>query len=235
MSVEMRQHTYTSELESVLRAHANRELAESMEAYMRHLFPFLGIRTPERNALVKQFMKEHGVPAGEELEAVVRELWSKPEREFHYAAMMLLEKRKKDADAGQVGLLEELITTHSWWDTVDLLASHQVGNVFTRYPELVSVYTEKWIASEDMWLRRTAILYQLGYKGRTDAELLFSLIRRTAHETEFFIRKAIGWALREYAKTDAAAVQRFVAETELSPLSVREALKHVGAGDEPAE
>ncbi|WP_240633383.1 DNA alkylation repair protein [Paenibacillus montanisoli] len=215
----------------MLRAHASREISEPMEAYMRHLFPFLGIRTPERNALVKQFMKEHGVPAGEELEAIVRELWALPEREFHYSAMMLLEKRKKDASAAQIELLEELITTHSWWDTVDLLASHLVGNVFTRYPELVPVYAEKWISSDNMWLRRTAILFQLGYKQRTDTELLFSLIRRAAHEPEFFIRKAIGWALREYAKTDAEAVQKFVAATELSPLSMREALKHVGPGD----
>ncbi|SFT25011.1 3-methyladenine DNA glycosylase AlkD [Paenibacillus sp. BC26] len=229
MKASMVSDTYCEDLEKMLRSHASEEVAGPMTAYMRDLFPFLGIRTPERAAVTKQFMKEHGVPSGAELERVARELWALPEREFHYTAMILLEKRKKDLTIDQIGFIEHLITTHSWWDTVDLIASHLVGAMFTRYPELAPTYTEKWIASDNLWLRRTAILFQLGYKGRTDAELLFSLIRRTAHEDEFFIRKAIGWALREYAKTDAAAVQQFVADTALSPLSVREALKHVGA------
>lgn len=199
-----------------------------MAAYMRDQFAFLGIRTPERAALTKQFMKANGVPAGAELETVVRLLWALPEREFHYAAMMLTEKRKKELGPGQMELLEHLITKHSWWDTVDLLASHLAGAVFSGYPELVPAYAEKWAASDDLWLRRRAILFQLGYKQRTDAELLFSLVRRMAHESDFFMRKAIGWALREYAKTDPDAVRAFVRETELSPLSVREALKHIG-------
>nr|WP_090982441.1 DNA alkylation repair protein [Paenibacillus sp. CF384] len=221
--------TYCEDLEKMLRSHASEEAAGPMTAYMRDLFPFLGIRTPERAAVTKQFVKEHGVPSGAELEGIARKLWSLPEREFHYTALLLLEKRKKDLTIDQVAFIEHLITAQSWWDTVDMIASHLVGTLFTQYPELVPIYTEKWIASDNLWLRRTAILFQLGYKGRTDAELLFSLIRRTAHEDEFFIRKAIGWALREYAKTDSAAVQQFVADTALSPLSVREALKHVGA------
>ncbi|REE91395.1 DNA-7-methylguanine glycosylase [Paenibacillus taihuensis] len=221
--------SYCKDIEALLRSHANGEAAEAMSAYMRGLFPFLGIRTPERTSLTKQFMKENGVPSGEELEKVVRELWAMPEREFHYTAMMLMEKRKKDLRPEDAPLLEFIVTTNSWWDTVDLIASHLVGTLFAKHPEMVKPYTEKWMEeSDNLWLRRTAILFQLGYKAKTDAPLLFDLIRRTAHEEDFFIRKAIGWALREYGKTDAVAVKQFVAETELSPLSVREALKHIG-------
>lgn len=219
---------YAGELEALLRGHANAEQAAAMSAYMRDQFAFLGIRTPERTALMKAFMKTNGMPAGAELEAVVRRLWSLEEREFHYSAMMLMDKRKKELGPAQTELLEHLITTHAWWDTVDLLANHLAGALFAKHPELVPAFTEKWISSEDLWLRRSALLFQLGYKARTDAELLFALIRRTADEQDFFMRKAIGWALREYAKTDPAAVRDFVAATPLSPLSVREALKHIG-------
>lgn len=220
---------YADKLEALLRGHANAGQAAAMKAYMREQFEFLGIRTPERNALMRAFMKEHGVPSGAELEATVRRLWALPEREFPYAAMTLLEKRKKELGPAQIELLEFLVTTQAWWDTVDLLASHLAGALFSKHPELVPAYTEKWIAADSLWLRRSALLFQLGYKGRTDAELLFALIRRTAHESDFFMRKAIGWALREYGKTDPAAVRAFVRDTELSPLSVREALKYIGA------
>lgn len=218
---------YAKQIEYLLRSHANRDTAEPMIAYMRNQFPFLGIKMPERVALTKQFIKEHGVPAGEELEQAVLELWALPEREFQYTALMLLDKRVKEAASSQVELLERLITTGSWWDTVDYIASRLVGSLFTRYPEFITVYAGKWIYSEDLWLRRTAILFQLYYKERTDTELLFSFIRICADEEEFFIRKAIGWVLREYSKTDADAVKRFVSETKLSPLSVREALKKI--------
>ncbi|MBM7566577.1 DNA alkylation repair protein [Paenibacillus sacheonensis] len=219
---------YADKLETLLRSHANAEQTVEMKAYMRDQFSFLGIRTPERAALTKPFMKEHGVPAMDELGSVVRLLWALPEREFHYTAMLLMEKRKKELGPERMELLEHLITTKSWWDTVDLLASHLAGAAFGKHPELVPAYVEKWIGSDNLWLRRSAILYQLGYKDRTDAALLFSLIRRTAHESDFFMRKAIGWALREYGKSDPDAVRAFVRETELSPLSVREALKHIG-------
>lgn len=102
-----------------------------------------------------------------------------------------------------------------------------MGDHLAKYPELIPRYTERWIASENLWLRRTAILYQLRYKERTDAGRLFRYIEKCKEENEFFIRKAIGWALREYSKTDESAVRAFVDKTPLSPLSVREALKFV--------
>lgn len=219
--------SYSNLLETHLRAHANLDKAGPMEAYMRHLFPFLGIKSPERVALVKGFIQEHGVPPqGEELTNTIREVWKLPEREFHYAALQLLEKQLKKLDPAAIDLLEELVITHSWWDTVDTLASRLIGSHFTKYPDLIPIYTERWIESDNMWLQRSALLFQLSYKSRTDSALLFDYIRRTAHSQEFFLRKAIGWTLREYSKTDESAVRQFVAETVLSPLSVREALKH---------
>lgn len=214
-------------LEAKFRENANPEKAEPMEGYMRNQFVFLGIKTPERTQLLRDFWKQNEKPQGEELLQTAEQLWQLPEREFHYVAMGLLEKYSKEAKPQHIDMLERWVTTQSWWDTVDFLAAHLVGCQLSKYPELIADYTERWIASDDLWLRRSAILFQLKYKQHTDTERLFDYIRRTKDESEFFIRKAIGWALREYAKTDADAVHRFVKETILSPLSKKEALKHI--------
>ncbi|MFD0696098.1 DNA alkylation repair protein [Paenibacillus sp. GCM10027628] len=216
---------YTDKLEAHLRAHRHAENAPSMEAYMKNNFPFLGIKNPERVALTKQFWKENGLPKGAEGIAIARELWELPEREFAYTALMMFIQLRKELKRDDIDLLEQLVVTKSWWDTVDTIADHLIGYHLQRYPELIPAHVEKWLASGNMWLQRTAILFQLKYKTKTDVSLLFDCIRRMADSKEFFIRKAIGWALREYSKTDAEAVRAFVVETELSPLSVREALK----------
>ncbi|KRF20733.1 DNA alkylation repair protein [Paenibacillus sp. Soil787] len=216
---------YTDKLEAWLSAHRNTANASSMEAYMKNHFPFLGIRNPERVALTKQFMKEHGFPKGEEGVRIAKELWELPEREFAYTALLVLIGLRKTAEREHIDVLEHFVVTKSWWDTVDMIADHLIGFHLQRFPELIQSHVDKWLASDHMWLQRTAILFQLKYKQQTDVPLLFSCIRHTADSKEFFIRKAIGWALREYSKTDPAAVQSFVASTELSPLSVREALK----------
>jgi len=218
---------YVEKLTAWFRRHADREKAAPMEAYMRNRFPFLGIKTPERNRLTKEFLAMHGVPDGDDLLAVIQELWMMPERELQNVAMALLEKYGKRARLEDIDAFEQLVTTKSWWDTVDYLASHTMGDHLKKYSELIPSYTERWIASDDFWLRRTAILYQLRYKGQTDARRLFDYVVRCKDDNEFFIRKAIGWALREYSKTDADAVRRFVAGTKLTPLSEKEALKYV--------
>jgi len=222
---------YTQKLEACLRRHRNPQHQPAMEAYLRNQFPFLGIRSPELGLLLRAFWQEAGLPAADELPVVVAELWTLPEREYQYAAMQLLEKRRKLLNSESLELLERLIVTKAWWDTVDLLASKAVGGLLLRHPELIGAAVARWMASGDMWLQRTALLFQLKYKQRTDTGLLFDCIRRLAGSREFFIRKAIGWALREYAKTDAAAVRAFVAAIELSPLSVREALKRIPEHD----
>lgn len=221
----MTENIYLQALTAHLAAHANPHDAAPMARYMRDQFPFLGIKTPQRRALLRQFVSEHGLPPVDQLAAIVLALWDLPQREYHYAALGLLEKRRKQLPANATALLETLITTKSWWDTVDTLASNFAGPHFQRCPQEQADYLPRWRMSDNFWLRRTAILFQLDYKKQTDAPLLFAIINENLGSDEFFINKAIGWALREYSKTDATAVLDFVARTDLAPLSRREALK----------
>ncbi|MEW9702057.1 DNA alkylation repair protein [Paenibacillus sp. SI8] len=216
---------YTDKLEAWLRQHANPANAPAMEAYMRDQFLFLGIKNPERVAVTKLFLKENGVPKGADGVKAALELWELPEREYAYTALMLLTHLRKEAERSHIEVLEHFVVTKSWWDTVDMIADHLIGYHLQRFPELIPACVEQWLGGGNMWLQRTAILFQLKYKEKTDVTLLFDCIRRMAESKEFFIRKAIGWALREYSKTDAETVRTFVSQTELSPLSVREALK----------
>jgi 3-methyladenine DNA glycosylase AlkD len=141
--------------------------------------------------------------------------------------MGLLSKFEKQLPAKFIDTLEYLLITKSWWDTVDLIATHAVGTHFKRFPKIREIYLRKWRKSKNIWLRRTAILFQLGYKQETDFELLTGIIGENLGSNEFFINKAIGWALRQYAYTDPKAVKKFVKSTALHPLSRREAMKHL--------
>lgn len=163
----------------------------------------------------------------DQLPVMARSAFAQPERELHYAAVDLLVKHARKLTPEQLPLLEKLITTKSWWDTVDALAVHAVGEVFKRHPAHIASWNERWIESDDLWLTRTAILFQNRWKDATDQALLFANIDRHAAHTDFFIRKAIGWALREYGKTDPGAVLDFVRGRKLSPLSEREALRNL--------
>lgn len=218
-------HPYTQALCNLLQPHASAADAAPMAAYMRDQFPFLGIKTPARRLLLRQFLTARGLPPFAELEQIVRDLWALPEREYQYCALSLLDRLIQHAPPDYVDLLAFLITTNSWWDTVDSLAGHSVSVHFRRYPEVRATAVAAWRASDNIWLRRSTLLFQLSWKTATDAPLLFALIEENCGSNEFFIQKAIGWALREYSKTDAAAVQAFVAATPLAPLSAREALK----------
>ena len=218
-------HPYLHPLLALFSQQADSETAVPMAKYMRDQFPFLGIKSPQRKALFRQFIAESGLPQPQDLEAIVWELWQLPEREYQYCAQDLLHRIRKHVTPDYVPLLERLITTKSWWDTIDGLASHAVGGLFTRYPEARNATVARWRRSEDFWLRRTTLLFQLGYKDNTDEALLFSLIEENLDSDEFFIQKAIGWILREYSKTAPEVVQNYVAATALAPLSSREALK----------
>lgn len=219
--------TFVSNLKTALEAQANPENAVQQKAYMRNQFEFFGLKAPEQRALYSDFLKQHGLPPANEIRTIIRELWQQPEREFQHFGMLLLEKYVRKGEADMIHLFEFMIITKSWWDTIDMIASRLVGTHFKKYPKQIPVYTEKWMKSGNFWLQRTALLFQLKYKKDTDTKLLFDLIERLAHEDEFFIRKAIGWALREYSKTDPEAVIDFVDTHELKPLSRKEALKVV--------
>ncbi|EOS9344485.1 DNA alkylation repair protein [Listeria innocua] len=207
---------------------ANRSVADSkpMEAYMKNQFPFLGIRATERKKLVADFLRENGMP--DDLLELVVELFAEEERELQYAAIDLLSRYGKKQASEAIEIYEQLVTTKSWWDTVDGLAGTVVSNHFKLYPDLIPTYNEAWINGDNIWLARTAILFQLKYKEETNAELLFANCEKWLGAKEFFIQKAIGWALRQYAKVDSEAVRVFVNSHTLAPLSRREALKHIG-------
>ncbi|MBC1923839.1 DNA alkylation repair protein [Listeria innocua] len=207
---------------------ANRSVADSkpMEAYMKNQFPFLGIRATERKKLVADFLRENGMP--DDLLELVVELFAEEERELQYAAIDLLSRYGKKQASEAIEIYEQLVTTKSWWDTVDGLAGTVVSNHFKLYPDLIPIYNEAWINGDNIWLARTAILFQLKYKEETNAELLFANCEKWLGSKEFFIQKAIGWALRQYAKIDSEAVRVFVNSHTLAPLSRREALKHIG-------
>lgn len=221
------QNAYALGIYELLQANRNESLAPDMEKYMRGLFPFLGLKSPQRVQIVRDYLKQNGLPPLANLSAVCTDLWNTPEREAHYTALDLLEKQVKKLTPDYLPLLEWLITHQSWWDTVDLIATRLVGVLLQKYPQHIPAYTLKWIESPNMWLNRTAILFQLKYKSNTDEALLFNYITRCAASKAFFIQKAIGWALREYSYTNALAVQQFIAHTPLAPLSIREGLKGI--------
>ena len=218
-------HPFVSELKADLEVAADPVAAVPMAAYMRNQFPFLGIKTGALSQLLKARIGQSGLPDLADLDLILRDLWVLPEREFQFAGIGLLEKYLKVLPPHFIDTLAYLIKTKSWWDTVDSLAGTSVGAHFKRYPDVRDATLPNWRQSQHLWLQRSCILFQLGYKQETDFELLKDIIRENLGSKEFFINKAIGWALRSYSRMDAQAVRSFVAETPLHPLSAREALK----------
>ena len=202
-------------------------VAKPMAAYMKNKFCFLGIKKPQRAPIQKNLFKRYPLANEEELIIALKLLWGKPEREFHYVACNLAYYYKKLWTEAMLEVFTSLICSKSWWDTVDILASKMVGTLLKEYPEL-NKHMNSWIENENLWLRRTALIYQLSYKEATNKERLFTYCTKTMHENEFFIRKAIGWSLRQYARTNPEAVISFITKhkKKLSPLSYREASKH---------
>lgn len=220
-------HAYWAPLSLGLAGAADPMDAVAMQRYMKDVAPFHGIKTPARRALLKAHVERYGLPEATELTAICRSAFAQPQREWHYCAVDLLQRMAKKLRSDQLALVEELITTKSWWDTVDLLASNVAGVILLRHPDGIAKWHRRWSTSTDLWLNRTAILFQLKWKEHTMVPLLFSTIQAHAAHPDFFIRKAIGWALRSYAYTDPDAVRRFVAEVKVSALSRKEALKHL--------
>ncbi|MFC2131289.1 DNA alkylation repair protein [Bacteroidota bacterium] len=216
---------YFESLEREFQRNANQKNAFFMKKYMKDKFEYFGIKTPKRRELLKAFLKEFGKPSNEDLKKYIKYLWNKPQREFQYAALNLLDNSKKYIYRELIDFLEYLITTKSWWDTVDGIASNHVGLLFSKFPELIKPYTEKWMNSGNIWLQRTVILFQLKYKEKTDEKLLYKYIKELSSADEFFIQKAIGWTLREYSKTNPESVEKFIGINKLAPLSVREGMK----------
>ncbi len=215
----------TAELE----ARADPARAGPMAAYMKTDMAFFGVTAAPRRRIVRAAVQAFPPITAADYRDQVTTLWALPHREEKYSAVGVARAHPCFITLEQIDLYRRMITEGAWWDFVDEIAAHLVGRVVAVDREAMRPILEEWIDGDDLWLRRTTLICQLGHRDTTDAGQLFDFCARRAHEREFFIRKAIGWALRQYARTDPDAVRSFVAAhaDELSPLSIREATRHL--------
>jgi len=204
---------------------ADSKIAAEQKAYMRDQFEYYGIKTPKRREIQKPFLVKQFLPSKKEGVEIVKLLWNKPQRDYHYVAQELLFKYARQMEKEDIAIFEFMVTNKSWWDTVDFIATKLMGGYFKIYPEKRKSFVEKWLKSDDIWLQRSALLFQLKYKKYLDTELLALTIERLLGSKEFFINKAIGWVLRDYSRVNPEWVLDYVSNTSLSNLSKREALR----------
>jgi 3-methyladenine DNA glycosylase AlkD len=220
-------HHYLEELETEFKKHYHGQNAIAIKAYLRNQFEAYGITTPTRRKLCKEHMIK-SLPDYKNVRDIVKFCWKKPERDWQYFAVELLAKFKKEWDERIVILMEWMIVHKSWWDTVDHIASELTGPYFLAFPKKIISITNSWNRSDNIWLQRSSLMFQKKYRSKTNKELLTKYILHLKSSKEFFVQKAIGWALREYSKTNPAWVKQFVAAHDLPSLSQREALKRLG-------
>jgi 3-methyladenine DNA glycosylase AlkD len=218
---------YYTNFRQQLEAIANPRIADGQAQYMKNRFVFFGTPATVWQPLAKAYYKTVGVPEGEVLLDILELCYSDDHREMHYFAMETLEKAIKTLPKEGIKTLAWLITTNTWWDSVDWLAT-LVGIHFKKHPDLILPITENWMSSGNIWLQRVAIIFQLRYRDQTNAPLLFKYILQVAHSKEFFLQKAAGWALREYSKWNATEVKTFIQNHTLAPLTKREGLRKIG-------
>ncbi|MBI5915669.1 MAG: DNA alkylation repair protein [Bacteroidetes bacterium] len=216
---------YLAHVKSIFLENGDPERAQGQMRYMRHQFEYYGLKAPQWMALSKAVFAEHGVFEGEELRSFVRRCFDDEHRELHYFALEMVQRVQKKQPPEFIDFLEELITTRSWWDTVDWLAK-LVGIHFKKYPPLTGPVTGRWMASGNMWLQRVCLIFQLLYRDKTDFGLMKKYILQVAGSKEFFLQKGAGWALRQHSRTDPQGVADFVEKNpHLAPLTKREALR----------
>ncbi len=216
---------YLSKLQAAFKRNADAKVAKGQKAYMKDQFEFYGITAPERKRIQQPFLNKNNLPEKNELERLVKKLWQLPQREYQMFGQELVDKYSRKLAKDDIALLEYMITFKSWWDTVDFIAARIVGNYFKLYPELRKKIVTKWLKSGNIWLQRSALLFQLKYKAELDTALLSHCVQQLLGSKEFFINKAIGWILREYSKTNPEWVWKFVHDHPFHSLSKREALR----------
>ncbi len=216
---------FISALRHEFEINTDAKIASQQRAYLRDQFLFYGLKTPVRRAIQKPFLVKKFLPPKKDLEDLVRILWNRPQREYHYFTQELVQKYTKQFEEKDIILFEFMITNNSWWDTVDMISTKIIKPYFKKFPKERDKCIEKWLFSDNIWLQRTCLLFQLLEKRKTDTRLLKHVITSLFGSSEFFINKAIGWALRDYSKTNPEWVKDFVKKTDLQPLSEREALK----------
>lgn len=215
---------FIQQAQAALLSIADPERAKAMRTYMREQFEYLGIPTPLRRSELKGQLRELKGAGAASLLALANELWELPEREYQYVALDLLSMHNKELQMRDIPALLMLVQKKSWWDTVDALATI-TGDVLRGHHD----YMDQALTHENFWMRRIALLHQLGWREKTDSTRLYSYCLKLAHEKEFFIQKAIGWALRDYARHAPEQVRQFTQQNKstLSALSYREANKHL--------
>jgi 3-methyladenine DNA glycosylase AlkD len=223
-----------ADVRRVLAEHADPARAPDMQRYMKSALPFRGVTTPALRAALRPLVAR--IPTDRaDWEATLRLLWDEAAyREERYAALAMLEARpaRRWRDPELVALVEHLVRTGAWWDLVDQIAGRTVAPLHRQHAPEMRPVVLGWSRHDDLWLRRTAVLSQLGSKADTDRDLLARVVLANADRPEFWLRKAVGWALRDLARTDPGWVRRFLLDygDALSPLSRREAAKHLGPG-----
>lgn len=227
-----RSHPIVTAIRAGLAAAADPVRAKGAQAYMKSEMPFYGVPSERQRRLWRETFAAHPLTTSAQWQRVVLELWRHASfREERYAAVGLVSDKRylSYRTPAAVPVLEEMIVSGAWWDYVDALASHPLGDVLVADPVRMSRVMRRWAKDENMWKRRAAILCQIRRKRETDLTLLYDCIEPNLADREFFICKAIGWALRSYAWTDPREVKRYVRahKTRLSPLSVREAMKNI--------
>ena len=214
-----------SSLEQQFSKASNAEIAQQQKAYMKDQFEYFGIKAPDRKEILKPYFLKNQLPVKESLPQLIQQLWSKPQREYQYFGQELLYRYRRQFIEEDIDLLQFMIVNKSWWDTVDYIAAKLLGSYFEIFPEGRSGYVQQWLATDNIWLMRSSILFQLKYRDRLDTDLLAQVIQSLLGSKEFFINKAIGWTLREYSKTDPKWVTSFVESNPLHPLSRKEAMR----------
>ena len=189
--------------------------------------PFYGVKAPTRKLIAKEARKQYPIQSQQEYEDILSQLWKQPHREEKYIAIYIARTYKKYIDRSAFALYEQMIREGAWWDFVDDIAQNLIGTVLKNHPDAIWPIMETWNTDPHLWIRRTSILCQNKFKQYVDEKRLFTLCLQRTHEKDFFIRKAIGWALREYAKTNPQSVRMLLAQHKdaLSPLSYKEASK----------
>jgi 3-methyladenine DNA glycosylase AlkD len=225
-------------LRAEFRRHGDARRAAGQRAYMKSEMPFHGVATPQWRRICREVFSTCVFRSGAEWRAAVRGVFRGARfREERHAAIELAWTRRFAAfeDLRVLPLYEEMIVTGAWWDYVDAIATHHLGRLLRKHPREMKREMLRWSRDENLWKRRAAILCQIGRKGETDLDLLYRAIEPSLDSREFFLRKAIGWALRQYAWWDPREVRRYVRENEdrLSGLSRREALKNLGKRSRP--
>ncbi len=219
---------YAGKIDGLFKTNSNTEFGLKMASYMKDNFIYYGIKSADRKEIQRKFIADYGLPLTENLTQVIKVLFEYPHRENQYFAIELANKLIGKTESSFLDTIEYMLLSKSWWDSVDYIASSIAGTFFKNSPEFLPSTTDSWSGSENMWLNRSSIIFQLKYKDSTNTQLLSRYIEAHQNSNEFFLRKAIGWSLRQYSKFNKQWVANFVrTHPLLSGLSVREASKYL--------